>query len=164
MTGALFNSERRQTPFLVELDGLVMRPLLALPRNEASLAGKNLCFPGKFQAPSGTSELEMSCLERRGVCRLEAAVKSFLLTITGTLLCAAAPQSVSADSAVPLQTERNGQLRATRTSMPDIIDMSYADPAMWHRLPRTAPVYDESLSHAPAFEDLKFVNSLRPWL
>ena len=97
----------------------------------------------------------MSCLERRGVCRLEAAVKSFLLTITGTLLCAAAPQSVSADSAVPLQTERNGQLRATRTNMPDIIDMSYADPAMWHRLPRTAPVYDEFLSHAPAFEDFE---------
>src|SRR5580765_1906862 len=52
MTGALFNSERRQTSFLVELDGLVMRALLALPRNEASLAGKNLCFPGKFPAPS----------------------------------------------------------------------------------------------------------------
>src|SRR4029079_3843660 len=79
MTGALFNSERRQTPF-VELDGLVMRALLALPRNEASLAGKNLCFPGKFPAPSGPSEVEMSCLERRGECRLEAAVKSFLLT------------------------------------------------------------------------------------
>jgi hypothetical protein len=56
------------------------------------------------------------------------------------------------------------QMGATVTAMPDIIDMSYADPAMWHRLPRTAPVYDESLSHNPAFEDLKFVNSLRPWL
>jgi hypothetical protein len=29
--GTLFNSERRQTPFLAELDGLVMRALLALP-------------------------------------------------------------------------------------------------------------------------------------
>jgi hypothetical protein len=56
------------------------------------------------------------------------------------------------------------QIVATVTAMPDIIDMSYADPAMWHRLPRTAPVYDESLSHNPAFEDLKFVNSLRPGL
>jgi hypothetical protein len=91
-------------------------------------------------------------------------VKSFLLPLTLILLCAAAPQSASADSAVPLQTEMSGQLGATGTDMPDIIDMSYADPAMWHRLPRTAPVYDESLSHTPAFEDLKFVNSLRPWL
>src|SRR5512143_1599716 len=45
--GTLFNSERRQTPFLAELDGLVMRALLALPRNEASLAGKNLSLRPK---------------------------------------------------------------------------------------------------------------------
>jgi hypothetical protein len=42
IAGTLFNSERRQTPFLIELEGLVMRALLTLPRNEASLARKNL--------------------------------------------------------------------------------------------------------------------------
>ena len=35
--GTVFNNDRRQTPFLVERDGLFMRALLALPRNEASL-------------------------------------------------------------------------------------------------------------------------------
>jgi hypothetical protein len=42
IAGTVFNSERRQTPFLIELEGLVMRALLTLPRNEASLARKNL--------------------------------------------------------------------------------------------------------------------------
>jgi hypothetical protein len=93
--------------------------------------------------------------------RLEAAVKSFLL---GILLCAAAPQCASADPAVPLQTETSGQLHSTVTDMPDINDMAYADPAMWHTLPRTAPISEDSISHAPTFKDLKFLNSLRPWL
>jgi hypothetical protein len=44
MTGTLFNSERRQKPCLVEPDGFVMRALLALPRNEASLAGRTFFF------------------------------------------------------------------------------------------------------------------------
>jgi hypothetical protein len=91
-------------------------------------------------------------------------VKRFLLPLTGILLCAAAPQNASADSAVSLQTEMGGQLHAAVTDMPEIVDMSYADPAMWHRLPRTAPVYEESLSHAADVEELKFLNSLRPWL
>jgi hypothetical protein len=38
--GTLFNNERRQTPFLIELDGFVMQALLKLPRNKARLAGE----------------------------------------------------------------------------------------------------------------------------
>jgi hypothetical protein len=91
-------------------------------------------------------------------------VKSFLLPLAGTLLCAVALQSASADPAVSLQTEMGGRLRATVTDMPESIDMTYADPATWHRLPGSAPIYDESLSHAPAFEISKFLNSLQPWL
>jgi hypothetical protein len=45
--GTLFNTERRQTPFVSEPDGLVMRILLALPRNEASLRGKTPSLPVK---------------------------------------------------------------------------------------------------------------------
>jgi hypothetical protein len=43
--GTLFNNERRQTPFLLELDGFVMRALL-IPRDQAHLAEeKTFCFP-----------------------------------------------------------------------------------------------------------------------
>jgi hypothetical protein len=40
--GTLFNNERRQTPFLIELDGFIMRALL-----QAHLAGENLLLTGK---------------------------------------------------------------------------------------------------------------------
>jgi hypothetical protein len=38
--GTLFNTERRQTPSLIELDGFDMPALLTLPRNKARLAGE----------------------------------------------------------------------------------------------------------------------------
>jgi hypothetical protein len=73
--GTLFNSDRRQTPFLIELEGLVMRALLALPRNEASLARKNRLVSYKVPGTPAKSRATALLLieagdKRRGRFRL----------------------------------------------------------------------------------------------
>src|SRR5262249_11192819 len=46
--GALFNSERRQMPFWMDLEGLVTRALLACPEMKRVSCEKTFCFPAKF--------------------------------------------------------------------------------------------------------------------
>jgi hypothetical protein len=71
-------------------------------------------------------------------------MKGILLPLTGIMLCAAPFHSTAADPAVPLQTKQGEESHAVVTDMPDIIDMSHADPRTWHGLPRAAQVNDRS--------------------
>jgi hypothetical protein len=89
-------------------------------------------------------------------------MKTFL-QVTGIMLCAATLHGATADSATPFQTKQGEELHAASTDMPDIVDMSYADPRTWKSLPLAAPVYDHSHSHTLAFEEAAFLNSIRLW-
>lgn len=71
-------------------------------------------------------------------------MKEFLLKLTGVMLSAASLHSAAADPAVP-QTKQGEELHAAVTDVPDIIDMSHADPKTWHGLPPAAQVYDQVL-------------------
>jgi hypothetical protein len=77
-----------------------------------------------------------------GARRLEAAMKELLPSLTGILLCmlcTLAWHVAGADTTPPLSTEPGQELRAAVTDMPDIIDMSHADPRTWHNLPTALP-------------------------
>ena len=65
-----------------------------------------------------------------------------LLQLTGIMLCAATLHGATADPAASLQTKQGEELHAAITDMPDIVDMSYADPSTWNSLPPAAQVYD----------------------
>jgi len=71
-------------------------------------------------------------------------MKAIRLSLTGIMLCAAPFHGTAADPAVPLQTKQGEESHAAVTDIPDIIDMSHADPRTWHRLPRDAQVNDRS--------------------
>ena len=73
-----------------------------------------------------------------------------LLALTGITLCATLP-SVAGDPA-QLQTHREEELRAAVTDMPEIVDMSYADPKTWHSLPPAAQVHDNERTLGSAVE------------
>ena len=60
----------------------------------------------------------------------------------GITLCAATLQSAAADPAVLLQ--HGEESHAVVTDIPDVIDMSYADPKTWDRLLLAPPVNDWS--------------------
>jgi hypothetical protein len=66
-------------------------------------------------------------------------MKRILFPLMGIALCAATLQSAIADSAVSLQTKHGEESHAVVTDIPDIIDMSYADPKTWNRLPLAPP-------------------------
>ena len=80
-------------------------------------------------------------------------MKHFRLPLTGILLCAATLHSAVADLAMPVQTKPVEALHAAVTDMPDTIDMSYADPKTWHRLPPAAQVRDQDLAQEGEFVD-----------
>ena len=80
-------------------------------------------------------------------------MKHFRLPLTGIMLCAAILPSAAADMAMPVQTKPGEALHAAVTDMPDTIDMSYADPKTWHRLPPAAQVRDQVLA-----QEWEFVN------
>ncbi|MGH6865077.1 MAG: hypothetical protein ACREDO_02605 [Methyloceanibacter sp.] len=90
-------------------------------------------------------------------------MKGFLLPLTGIMLCAATLHSAAADPAVPLQTKHGEELRAAVTDMPDIFDMSYADPKTWLSLPPAAQVFDHSRSYMLPSEEAEFLKSIRLW-
>ena len=80
-------------------------------------------------------------------------MKKFLLPLTGIMLCAATLQSAT-DPAVPLQTKQGEESHAVVTDMPDIIDMSDADPRTWQSLPPAAQVkndFSEELDQPTGF-------------
>ena len=62
-------------------------------------------------------------------------MKRMLLLLTGIMLCTAHLHSAAA-------TKAFDELHAAVTDIPDVIDMSHADPKTWHRLPPAARVYD----------------------
>lgn len=81
-------------------------------------------------------------------------MKKFLLPLTGIMLCAATLQSAAADPAVPPQTKQGEESHAAVTDMPDIIDMSHADPRTWQSLPPAAQVkndFSEELDQPTGF-------------
>ena len=78
-------------------------------------------------------------------------MKGILLALTGAMLCAAQLHSAAAGPAVPLQSKTGEELHAAVTDMPEIIDMSHADPKTWHSLPPAALVYDQVLSQEVQF-------------
>jgi hypothetical protein len=77
-------------------------------------------------------------------------MKGILLLLTSIMLCAATLHSVAAD-----------ELHAAVTDMPDIIDMSRADPRTWHTLPSAAQVYGRSQARNPGSEEVAFSDSLQ---
>jgi hypothetical protein len=69
-------------------------------------------------------------------------MKRLLPSLTGIMLCmlcTLAWHGAGADTTLPLSTEPGEQLRAAITDMPDMIDMSHADPRTWHSLPPALP-------------------------
>ena len=85
---------------------------------------------------------------------IRAAVKSLLLPLIVTMLCAATPQS-AADPAVPLQIEPSEEVHAAVTDTPIIVDMSHSDPKTWHSLP---PPPQE---HSPSSEEFDYAGLVR---
>ena len=69
-------------------------------------------------------------------------MRRILVALTGIMLCAA---TLHSDPALPRQGE---EMSATVTDMPETIDMSYANPKTWHRLPSAARVSDQVLAQA----------------
>jgi len=67
-------------------------------------------------------------------------MKEILLPLTVIMCCAATFQSAAADPAVPLQVKQGEESHAVVTDLPDIIDMSHADPRTWESLPPAAQV------------------------
>ena len=86
-----------------------------------------------------------------------------LLLLTGIMVCAATLHGATADPAGSFQTKQGEELHAAITDMPDIVDMSYADPRTWNSLPPAAQVYDHSHSHTLAVEEAELLNSVRLW-
>ena len=82
-------------------------------------------------------------LERRVACRLEAAI-SRLSPLIGIALFSATLQCAAADSAVSLQIKHGEEAHAVVTDLPDIVDMSYANPKTWDLLPLAPPLNDWS--------------------
>lgn len=64
-----------------------------------------------------------------------------LMALTGVMLGAIALNAVAADPAVPHRRKLSEELHAAVAAMPEIIDMSHADPKTWHALPRAGQVY-----------------------
>ena len=59
-----------------------------------------------------------------------------LLALTGVMAGA-----IALNPAVPHQWKMGQELHAAVTDMPEIVDMSHADPKTWHGLPRDGQVY-----------------------
>ena len=72
-------------------------------------------------------------------------MRRILVALTGIMLCAA---TLPSDPALPRQGEIGEDMSAAVTDMPETIDMSYADPKTWHRLPLAARVSDQVLAQA----------------
>jgi hypothetical protein len=70
----------------------------------------------------------------------------------GITLCVATFQSAAADPVVLLQTKHGEESHAVVTDIPDIIDMSHADPKTWDRLPPAHPVNDWSMVQDTGFK------------
>jgi hypothetical protein len=65
-------------------------------------------------------------------------MKEMLPSLMGIVVCALALNCAAADPTAPLPTEPGQELHSAVTDMPDIIDMSHADPTTWHSVPPTA--------------------------
>jgi hypothetical protein len=66
-------------------------------------------------------------------------MKEILLPLTGIMFCAATIQS-AAKTTLLLHVKQDEGWHAAVTDIPDVIDMSHADPRTWHRLPQAAGV------------------------
>ena len=77
-------------------------------------------------------------------------MKSFRMSLMGIILCASVLHSASNDPAVH-QAEPSEELHAAVTDIPDMIDMSHADPKTWHGLPLGARVHDRVLTQEYQF-------------
>jgi hypothetical protein len=89
-------------------------------------------------------------------------MKATLLALSGVMLCAATLHSAVADPAVLLQTKTGEELHSAITDMPDIIDMSHADPKSWHSLPPSAQVYGQVLAQELQLPT-RFISRPRPF-
>ena len=77
-------------------------------------------------------------------------MKEFPLKLIGVMLCAATLNSADGRTVAP-QTKQVEEVHAAVTDVPDIIDMSYADPKTWQSLPPAAQVNDQVLVHEGEF-------------
>ena len=67
-----------------------------------------------------------------------------IFPLIGIALFSATLQCAAADSAVLLQIKHGEEAHAVVTDIPDIVDMSYADPKTWDLLPLAPPLNDWS--------------------
>jgi hypothetical protein len=68
-------------------------------------------------------------------------MKRLPLLLIGVTLSAAPLHSASADSSQSAATKHDEESHAAVTDIPDIIDMSHADPKTWHSLPPAPQTY-----------------------
>jgi hypothetical protein len=71
-------------------------------------------------------------------------MKGILPSLAGLMLIASTLHSGAAECL--LQSKSSKNLHAAVTDMPDIIDMSHADPKTWHSLPPEAQGYRQVLA------------------
>ena len=86
-------------------------------------------------------------------------MKRVLLALTGILL-GAPVNSNAVDPALPLQGKMVEEVSAAVTDMPEITDMSYADPQTWHSLP---PAVSDEISPEEVRLSLRFSGRARPF-
>ena len=73
-------------------------------------------------------------------------MKGILPSLAGLMVCASTLHSSAADPEGFLQSKTAEEVHAAVTDVPDIIDMSHADPKTWHSLPLEAQGYGEVLA------------------
>jgi hypothetical protein len=89
-------------------------------------------------------------------------MKEILLALTGITLSATTLHSNAADPPAPLQYETGKETHAAVTDMPEIVDMSHADPKSWHSLPPAAQVPDQVLAQDLGMQ-VRFSSRPRPF-
>ena len=65
-------------------------------------------------------------------------MKDMLPPLVGVVLCTLALNGAAVGTTAPLPPKPDEEWHAAVTDMPDIIDMSHADPRTWDRLPPAA--------------------------
>jgi hypothetical protein len=93
--------------------------------------------------PFGTEGGKSSSIGTGGTPR-KAAMRRILVALTGIMLCGATHGN-AVDPTLPPQGKTGS---AAVTDLPEITDMSYADPKTWHRLPPAARMSDQVLVQA----------------
>jgi hypothetical protein len=89
-------------------------------------------------------------------------MKGILPSLASLMLCASTLHSGAADTEGFLQSKAAEEVHAAVTDVPNIIDMSHADPKTWHSLPLEAQGYGQVLAQELEFPT-HFISRPRPF-